>query len=190
MAKAQRVCIIGGGAQGLTALKNLLELNTPDEKLFDAEILETRDSIGGIWKFSDTPGTITALQSTLANVSKWRNCYSDFSVDEAWKAAGRGGNAPVYLEQDAMECYLEQYARKFDLLRYVRLGSRVSGFRRLEEKRQWEVFVTDAKTGIERNEIYDKIVTATGQYSTPYVPKIEGIENFQGRAIHCSDFKR
>lgn len=178
--------------QGLTALKNLLELNTPNDQLFDAEVLEVRDSIGGVWKYSDDTNTITALRTTLGNISKWRNCYSDFPVSEAWKAAGRDGTGPVFLNQEEMECYIEQYAHRFGLLEHVRFGRRVSGFCRARdgEHQRWEVGVEDVKTGNGEIELYDKIIVATGQYSVPNVPKIEGLENFMGETIHCSQFKR
>src|ERR1700748_2411703 len=108
MAPPYSVCIIGAGSQGLTALKNLIELNQDDVCVFDAEILETRESLGGLWDFSSDPNTTTTLKSTLANVSKWRNCYSDFPADKAWKSSGRTGEAPVHLKQEETLIYLKE----------------------------------------------------------------------------------
>jgi dimethylaniline monooxygenase (N-oxide forming) len=186
----QRVCVIGAGPQGLTALKNLLDLNKTDGRIFEAEILESRSSLGGLWCYSDDPETPTTLKSTLGNISRWRNCYSDFPVSEAWRMAGKEGNIPAYLTQGETLMYLEQYAKKFDLERHIRFGYWVCGLERSPDKKKWEVLVTTKENQEPEGRLYDKVIVATGQYAIPYMPIIEDIEQFTGEVMHSAAFKR
>jgi cation diffusion facilitator CzcD-associated flavoprotein CzcO len=59
------VAVIGLGAAGLTALKNLKEGG------FDATGFEKNNYIGGLWKFSEVDQT-SVLASTVVNISKER----------------------------------------------------------------------------------------------------------------------
>jgi dimethylaniline monooxygenase (N-oxide forming) len=99
-----KVAIIGAGPQGLAALKNLLELNPPSsEPLFTPTVFDFRTSVGGLWSFSDDVDTISVLRTTLGNVSRWRNCYGDFPVTEAWAMDGMEGDPPSHLYQVAQQ---------------------------------------------------------------------------------------
>lgn len=102
MSKPSQVAVIGAGPQGLAVLKDLLEINQPSRQIFDVELLETRDTIGGLWAFTEDANTPSTLRSTLGNVSKWRNCYSDFPVDEAL-----GYDTPPFLTQSEIIAFGE-----------------------------------------------------------------------------------
>lgn len=59
------VAVIGLGAAGLTALKNLREEG------FEATGFERNGYIGGLWKYSEDDQT-SVLASTVVNISKER----------------------------------------------------------------------------------------------------------------------
>ena len=40
-----------------------------------------------------------------------------------------------------------------------------------------------------REEEFDRVVNATGHFSTPNVPYFEGIDTFPGRVLHAHDFR-
>ncbi|KIW06590.1 uncharacterized protein PV09_02306 [Verruconis gallopava] len=189
MLKPFRVCVVGGGPQGLAALKNLLELNGPDEQLFDVELLETRNCIGGKWAYTEDKSEITALPNTAQNTSRIRNHYSDFPVSDAWKRGGREGDIPMFLNQEETAFYLEQYAQHFGLLKYVRFGWKVTQLQRDGENQKWILNTLCPRLGESRTELYDKIIIATGQHHSPLVPQIEGTESFTGKTLHASEFK-
>ena len=190
MYNTQRVCVIGAGPQGLAALKNLLDLNDSGSKIFDAEILESRSSLGGFWCYSDDPRTLTTLKSTISNTSKWRNCYSDFPVNEAWEMAEKSGSIPTYSTQEETLMYLEQYSKKFGLEKHIRFDHRVCGIARSADQKQWEVIVTLKKGRQPQIKLYDKVIVATGQNAIPHVPIIENIEQYTGEVMHAASFKR
>ncbi|KAF5236518.1 hypothetical protein FAUST_6503 [Fusarium austroamericanum] len=59
------IAIIGTGPAGLVALKNLREQG------FNAVAFERRESVGGLWAYSDNTDYTTALNDTTVNVSKF-----------------------------------------------------------------------------------------------------------------------
>jgi NADPH-dependent glutamate synthase beta subunit-like oxidoreductase len=65
------VAVIGAGPQGLVTAKNLLEEG------FQAKIFEARPSIGGLWQHREDAKWTSVFPSTLGNVSKYRNCFTD-----------------------------------------------------------------------------------------------------------------
>ena len=172
-------------------LKNLLELNETNRggDLFHVHLLESRSHIGGIWTFSENTEEITALRNTLQNTSRFRNCYSDFPVRDAWSFGGRTDVPPVYLSQADSAFYLQQYARKFDLLRHVKFGHKVTALRRSADGTQWELEIERTHDQSKLRSTFDKVIVATGQHHDPMIPHFEGIEHFRGRTLHAANFK-
>ncbi|KAF0636593.1 hypothetical protein FPSE5266_20329 [Fusarium pseudograminearum] len=68
------IAIIGTGPAGLVALKNLREQG------FNAVAFERRESVGGLWAYSDNTDYTTALDDTTVNVSKFVSGFSDFPM--------------------------------------------------------------------------------------------------------------
>ncbi|KAK5347133.1 hypothetical protein LTR11_012114 [Exophiala xenobiotica] len=66
------VAVIGLGAQGLVTVKNLLEQG------FRVTGFERQDYVGGIWHYS-AQHHVSALRSTVVNVSRERACFTDFA---------------------------------------------------------------------------------------------------------------
>lgn len=58
------VCVIGAGALGLTAIKNLMEQG------LKVTAFERNDRLGGNWDVSGKKDQVTALDWTSANLSK------------------------------------------------------------------------------------------------------------------------
>ncbi|KAF2488672.1 FAD/NAD(P)-binding domain-containing protein [Lophium mytilinum] len=166
-----KVAVIGGGPQGLCALKNLLEIG------FDAILLEQRDRIGGLWAYSDDPNTVTVLESTLANVSKYKNCYSDFPI---------GKDEPVYYTQAQFLDYLERYADSFNLRPQTQLNTTVLSISK-SNPHGWTIKTQNSSQ--ETFSHFDKVVLATGAYHTPSIPTLPNAPLFTGQILHSSAFK-
>ena len=115
-----RVCVIGAGAAGLTTAKHLSE----EGIAFD--ILEKRDSLGGLWYFDKTMSSVS--DSTVASSSKTFLQFSDFPI-----AAGADDfpHHTVYLE------YLHQYAKAYGLLAQIRYNTTVTAL--CKRGAGWEV---------------------------------------------------
>ncbi|QPC64215.1 hypothetical protein HYE67_006446 [Fusarium culmorum] len=97
------IAIIGTGPAGLVALKNLREQG------FNAVAFERRESVGGLWAYSDNTDYTAALDDTTVNVSKFVSGFSDFPMPKDY---------PPFPSRGQMELYFEAYATHFDLHKY------------------------------------------------------------------------
>ncbi|MEJ0071997.1 MAG: NAD(P)/FAD-dependent oxidoreductase [Pseudomonadota bacterium] len=77
--------------------------------------------------------------------------------------------------------YLNHVADKFDLRRDIQFHSRVTAAHYREETRSWDVTVQDGSRCGARF-----LITAIGPLSAPTMPRIEGVETFQGEACHTA----
>jgi dimethylaniline monooxygenase (N-oxide forming) len=68
------VCVIGAGALGLVATKNLVEQG------LKVTTLERNEYVGGLWRASTKSNQVSVLESTKANTSKYIVCrQGDYS---------------------------------------------------------------------------------------------------------------
>ena len=75
-ARATKVAVVGLGVSGLTTLKSFLVEG------FDAVGLERNDYIGGLWQWNTDGSQMSVLKSTVANITKQRNSYTDFEFPD------------------------------------------------------------------------------------------------------------
>lgn len=71
-----RVCIIGAGPSGITALKNLL-----DEGI-EAVAFDRNDEVGGNWIYSEKESHSSVFETTHIISSKTLSQYEDFTFDD------------------------------------------------------------------------------------------------------------
>jgi cation diffusion facilitator CzcD-associated flavoprotein CzcO len=43
--------------------------------------------------------------------------------------------------------------------------------------------------GVDTSEEFDRVLVTTGPFSRPFVPKLEGIENYKGETMHSQQYK-
>lgn len=113
--------IIGGGWSGILSLKCMMEEG------LSAVLLEKRDTIGGIWQYSDDPNIPTVMMSTQCTSSSTVTELSDYPMPEEI------GTFPHHT--DIME-YMKNYARDFQLLPHIRLNTEVQQVVRSESASQ------------------------------------------------------
>lgn len=167
------VAIIGAGVTGLATLKNTLEEG------FDATAFESRDTIGGIWKFADGE-ELSVLETTVSNKSRFKNSFTDFPYP---KGSPHFPTAPQVCE------YLESYAKAFDLLPHIRLQTRVLDVTRNGDDTKWTVRFQQ-QDGYETAMDFDKVAICQGEWGAPKIPTFAGRELFQGEIVHTQAFKR
>ncbi|XP_054837889.1 flavin-containing monooxygenase 5-like [Eublepharis macularius] len=178
MAK-KRVAIIGGGSSGLCSIKCCL-----DEDL-EPVCFESSDDIGGLWRFKENPEEDRAsiYKSVIINTSKEMMCFSDFPIPEDY---------PNYMPNNKIMDYFRIYAKHFDLLKYIRLRTKVCSVTRRPDfasTGQWDVVVeTDGK---QESSVFDAILICTGHHTTAHLPlnTFPGIEKFKGHYFHSRDYK-
>ncbi|KAF5537207.1 flavin depend monooxygenase [Fusarium napiforme] len=165
----QKVAVIGLGIAGLVAVKNLLEVG------FDVTGIERNEYVGGLWHYTEQDKT-SVLPSTIINISKERAAFTDFPYPDS---------TPSHCPSAKVEEYVESYVDHFNFRDKLRLGVSVEKVRRDGEGNRWVVDIQGSGP-----EYFDKVIMATGGNNRPHIPKVEGMDQFEGEVLHSRAFKR
>lgn len=162
---ASRYCIIGGGAAGITAAKNLLQQSIP------IDLIEQEDDFGGQWYYGKP---CSALYKSVHMISsKEFSVYTDYPAPSDWQ---------TYLRADQGLEYLRNYARHFDIYRYAEFGRSVIEITPAQGGNDWIVKLDGGE--VRR---YQGVVVANGHLSKPALPDLPG--RFNGLQMHSAQYK-
>lgn len=160
-----KYCVIGAGAAGLAAAKNLAEQGIA----FDC--FEREDDVGGNWYFGKPNSSIYASVHTIS--SKSFTAYSDYPLPQ---------NFPTYINRVQAHEYLKSYARHFGLYPRIRFACAVEHVAPVEDGKFWDVTLSDGE--VRR---YRGVVVCNGHLWDPRVPDYPG--EFSGEVYHSSEYK-
>ncbi|MBO1081289.1 flavin-containing monooxygenase [Roseomonas haemaphysalidis] len=161
----KRFAVIGAGAGGLCAAKNLLARG------IEVTILEIGSKIGGLWVYENDSGMSPAYRSLHINSEARVSSFGDFPLPED------GG---LYPDHRDMHRYFERYAAHFDLTRRIRFNSRVVAIAPGDDR-----FTLRLDSGEE--EVFDGVVVATGHQSVPRHPP--EVVAFTGEYLHAHGYR-
>jgi len=139
------VVVVGSGWSGLVACKSVLEEG------LTVVALEKRESIGGVWLYSDNPAIPTVMKSTQCTSSSTFTEMSDFPMPK---------DIGMFPHHTDIMKYLSDYAVEFDLLPHIKFNTTVDATERTENG--WKVTCGNG-------DVYTclKIVVATGLHQIP-----------------------
>ncbi len=157
------VIIIGAGMSGLCQLYRLRDLG------LSVRIFESGTGVGGTWYWNRYPGARFDSESYSYGYS-----FSPELLEE-WSWSEHFAGQPETLR------YLNFVADKFDLRRDIQFRSRVTAAHYHEEDRAWEMTLEGGSRYRSRF-----LITAVGPLSAPTMPRIDGVESFQGQAFHTA----
>lgn len=168
MKRPARVAVIGAGAAGLAAAKELLQAG--------AEVLtyEKGDRPGGLWVRDNSSGLSPAYDSLHLNTSRGRTEFADFPMPADW---------PDYPSADHIATYLADYARTFGVTETIRYSTTVERVERLDDG-SWAVRTHDGTV-----ETFDAVVVANGHNWDPKWPTPAYAGTFNGRQMHAHDHR-
>ncbi len=155
--------IIGAGMSGLYQLYRLRELG------MRVRVFETGTNVGGTWYWNRYPGARFDSESYSYGYSFSRELL------EEWDWSEHFSGQPETLR------YINHVADKFDLRRDIQFESRVTAAIWDEAARSWDVTLQDESRFRTRF-----LITAIGPLSTPTMPRIAGVDSFQGRSFHTA----
>ena len=167
MSLSSRVCIIGAGCSGITAVKNCLQAGITNVVCY-----EKGDQIGGNWVYTAEPSHSSVCETTHIISSKRLSEYIDFPMPEHY---------PDYPSHQQVLAYFESYVDHFGLAPYIQLNTAVKHVEKINEER-WRVSLSNGSV-----EEFDYLMTANGHHSVPRYPEYEG--NFTGQWMHSHDYK-
>lgn len=162
-----KIAIIGAGCSGLTAIKNLVAAGLTDLVCF-----EKNDQIGGNWVYTANTGHSSVCETTHIISSKAMSQFSDFPMPDDY---------PDYPSHQQVLRYFQNYARHFDLEKYIRFNTAVERAKKLTGER-WRLELSDG-TAPE----FDFLLVANGHHATPRHPGWKA--DFTGEYLHAHAFK-
>lgn len=162
-----KVCVIGAGCSGITALKNLLQAGVTDVVCY-----EQNDQVGGNWIYSPKISHSSVCETTHIISSKKLSEYMDFPMPEHY---------PDYPSHEQVLAYFQSYARHFGLYNHIRFNTPVARVQKVEGQR-WAVTLDDGTT-----DTFDYLFVANGHHSVPRHPELPGA--FSGEYLHAHEYK-
>ena len=155
------VVVVGAGVAGIYQIKRLIDMG------IKATVLEADADLGGTWYNNRYPGARFDSESYTYGYS-----FSKEILDEwHWKEMFSG--QPENLK------YLNFVADKFNLRLHMQFNCRVQSAIFNESEELWDIKVSDGR------ELRCRVlILALGLLSQPTMPRVEGVEDFQGRSWH------
>ena len=169
----KKVCVIGAGPSGITAIKNLL-----DEGL-EVKAYDFNDDVGGNWIYSEKESHSSVFETTHIISSKTLSQYEDFTFDDFDKTI------PDYPSHDQLRRYFQAYAKQFNLYPHIQFNTLVDKCE-LSDEDIWKV--TTTKDGVSSTEIFTDLVVCNGHHWQPRFPDYPG--TFTGKFIHSHQYKK
>jgi hypothetical protein len=169
--RGEAVCVIGAGASGLIAVKNLRENG------FEVDCYERDTVLGGLWNPENQHSPL--YPNTHLVTSRSQTEIPDFPMPDDW---------PDYPSAARMLTYLTAYAKHFGLSEHIWYGSEISAVEPVEGSR-FEVIVKPAAGNAARRLRYAAVIIATGHHWAPNLPAYPGQDRYRGTVLHSSQLK-
>jgi cyclohexanone monooxygenase len=158
--------VIGAGFSGMYMLKSLR-----DRLGMKVKAIEAGQGVGGTWYWNHYPGARCDSDSYIY-------CYTfDKNLLQEWEWSER------YPEQDEILRYLEHCAERFHLKPDIEFGQRVVETAFDDKAKRWIVRTDQGRVYSARF-----VIAAVGSLSATNVPKFKGLDAFEGRWYHTSQW--
>ncbi|WNG54031.1 NAD(P)/FAD-dependent oxidoreductase [Archangium gephyra] len=154
------VAIIGSGFGGLCMAIRLRHTGIEDFVL-----LEKEHEVGGCWRDNTYPGAACDVPSHLYSFS--------FERKTDWSRH--------FASQVEILDYLRHCAGKYGLRRHLHVDTEVTGAEFDEAAGLWRIHIADGRTLEAR-----VLVSACGQLNRPALPRLPGLERFEGKQFHSA----
>ncbi|THU81419.1 FAD/NAD(P)-binding domain-containing protein [Dendrothele bispora CBS 962.96] len=191
----RRALVIGAGPAGLATLRNLVQLGRFDR----VELVERRDSIGGVW-YIDDPDFVFAEEKQRP---RWPSpAYPGLVGDvlpEFLSFSGHPFPRPSTSPEEPFPSlsetqeYLQAFAKPFVDNGSIRLNMEVSRVEELPNEAGWRVVMKDWNDGLgeEREERWDAVAVCIGCHDNASWPDIDGLDalRHKGLALHAKSWR-
>jgi dimethylaniline monooxygenase (N-oxide forming) len=158
----ETVAVIGAGPGGLVTARWLRSQG------FEPTIFEQGAELGGQW--TGLQGRSGVWPAMYTNTSRVLTAFSDLEHE---------GDRTFLSNHDVL-AYLNRYADDLGLRARIRFGQRVDHLARVDDR--WHVSCNGA------DEVFDRVVVATGRFRAPAIPAVPGTGTFSGSVGAMSTF--
>jgi cation diffusion facilitator CzcD-associated flavoprotein CzcO len=156
------VGIVGAGFGGVGIGIRLRQAGIEEFTIF-----ERGESVGGVWRANTYPGAACDVPSHLYSFS--------FAPGHNWSRR--------FAPQAEILAYLEQIADEYGIRPHLRLGVEAKTASFDADSGRWTLTTSDGE-----EHVFDVLVTACGQLTNPEIPRIPGIDEFEGHVFHSAEW--
>lgn len=153
------VIIVGSGFGGIGAAVYLQK-----HGIEDFLMLERDKGLGGTWYQNTYPGAAVDVKSLLYSLS-----FEPYDWSEA------------FAKQEEILAYTQHVISKYEIDKKALTQANVEGLYYEEITGTWTVEVSGNRKFKARN-----VINASGGLSQPFIPTIDGLDNFEGQIMHSS----
>lgn len=171
-----RVAVIGAGAGGLCAARNLRDFGMD----FRVTVYEADSVVGGTWNYTDKTGVHSSMYKSLrTNLPKQVMAYPSFPFDDELAS---------YPGHDQVAEYLRRYMERYDLGAVINFNSEVLRVSRDDSSDCWLVRTRRGEEEVVEQQ-FDAVVVCNGHYTVPHRPHLVGMNTFRGKVVHSHDYR-
>lgn len=188
-----KIAILGAGPSGLAQLRAFEAARLAGVKnLPEIICYEKQNDIGGMWNYTWRTGLDKHGEPVHGSMYRylWSNgpkeCleFADYSFEEHF-----GEPIPSYPPREVLKDYIMGRIDQESIRKYIRFECPVRWVTFDDETQKFTVTVMNHKSGEQETNEFDYVVVATGHFSTPNMPYVEGLDEFSGRVLHAHDFR-
>jgi 4-hydroxyacetophenone monooxygenase len=158
------VVVIGSGLSGLCAAIKLQQAGIA------YQVLEKNTSVGGTWLENVYPGCGVDTPSHLYSFS--------FDMNVGWDR--------YFAKRPQVSEYLERLADDYDVRKHVRFSTEVERAEWDDEHSRWVLEIVE--DGTRETITANAVVSAVGQVNRASFPPIDGLDAFDGPAMHTAQW--
>ncbi|CAJ0543871.1 Ff.00g039680.m01.CDS01 [Fusarium sp. VM40] len=163
-----RVAVIGAGLSGILS-GILLPLKVPEIQL---TIFERSRDVGGTWLENVYPGVRCDIPSHVYQTT--------FDPNLNW--------SEQFAEGAEILDYWKSLATKYDIARYLRMGTYVETAQWDDTHSTWALSLQDVDSKYTSVERFDFVITGIGRFNEWKLPDYPGINDFKGHLRHTSNW--
>ena len=169
-----RVCVIGAGSCGITAMRSL------QDKGIDFVCFEKGSWIGGNWKYDNDNGQSAAYKSLHINTSRQMMEYKAYPMPE---------DLPDYPDHFQIGKYFEDYVDHFGLRDSIRFQTEIESVVPAEGG-GWDV-AWNNREGESGTDHFSDVIVCSGHHWDKRWPEpaFPGSDTFEGEQMHAHDYR-
>ncbi|KAK5049533.1 hypothetical protein LTR84_004462 [Exophiala bonariae] len=171
-ARKIRVITIGAGFSGLLVAHKFQHRFPELRDIVEHKLFEARKDVGGTWLVNTYPGVQCDVPSHI-----YASAFP-FAPNPDWDR--------FYASGPAIQTYIKQTVKDWNLDRDLYLDTRVVGAQWQETAGEWKVTVENE--GQTRDEYCDILISGQGVLVNPSWPKVPGLSDFKGHVTHSADW--
>ncbi|MDP2520038.1 NAD(P)-binding domain-containing protein [Shimia thalassica] len=189
---SKRVAVIGAGPSGLAQLRAFQSAAQKGADIPEIVCFEKQSNWGGLWNYTWRTGVDENGEPVHGSMYRylWSNGpkegleFADYSFEEHF-----GKQIASYPPRAVLFDYIEGRVLKADVRKWIKFSTVVRFVEYDEEKGDFEITVHDMENDTVYKERFDKVICASGHFSSPNVPEYPGFAAFNGRIVHAHDFR-